>query len=154
MKITESQERILVEPSRVLTSETLASVILELDRLQEEQLKADTLAYFAGQNAGRFSSLNDQSYRAASARRQERSLELIEQLKAADYEYKPLNFNLEFYIEAAYSERELAIGWKQRYNVVPKMPGIPNQSGCKHQVSAPTLQEGSDKALAEMKSDL
>lgn len=148
---------------RTLLTESLAEqaapLILELDRLQEDQLKTDITAHFSN-NSRRFSSLNDQKHRDKSARNQERRIELKEQLKAAGYEYKPLQFPLEFYITSRYDERELkATGTgkprEQIYDAAPSLKLIlgselgREQSGCKHKVLAPTLQEGSDKALAE-----
>lgn len=160
---SESGQELRIEPSKKIlasrTAQELAPLILELDRLQESQLEADITAHFTGYTR-RFSSLNDQGHRHSSARRQERRIELIEQLIAAHYVYKPLQLPLEFYITPRYSERELvATGTgkkrEQVYDVSPSLKEIlgaelgREQSGCLHKASAPTLQESSDKALAE-----
>lgn len=140
-------------------AEQVAPLILALDKLQESQLKADITAHFNNYTR-RFSSLNNQKHRDKSARNQERRIELKKQLEGLGYEYRPLNFPLEFYITAQYSEKELVstgTGKKreQIYDTSPSLKEVlgaelgREQSGCLHKVSAPTLQEGSDKALAE-----
>lgn len=149
--------------SRTLLTESLAEqvapLILELDRLQESQLKADITAHFSTYTR-KFSSLDNQKHQDKSARNQERRIEIKKQLAEAGYECKPLQLPLEFYITPRYSERELvATGTgkkrEQIYDVSPSLKEIlgaelgREQSGCKHKVSAPTIQEGSDKALAE-----
>lgn len=142
-----TEGRIFVAPP-----EDVAPILLELDRLQEDQLKADILDYYASQNGGRFSGLNAQKRRDKSARRQERSIELKKQLQEASYDYQPLQFKQVFFITPFYTEKELA-RWgnpKQKYRVKPGLPDlVSDQSGCKHEVEARTLLEGSERALAE-----
>lgn len=134
----------------------VAPILLELDQIQEAQLKADILDYYASQNAGRFSSLNAQKHRDKSARRQERSIELRKQLQEASCDYRPLQFKQVLFLTPFYTEKDLARygNPKQRYRIEP---GIPNASfskldltpGCRHEIQAATLLEGSEKAKAE-----